>query len=203
MTKFKEKISERLNPREVPAKRQVMITLTEGLVEQLDLLAKTFTSTSGQTTTRTMLIEDALEAYAAEAFEVLEAQQIDLTSHANTDDTLYDTVVYPAHNEGFANVFLNERKWRYVRIKKERIENIKYLALYRSAPMSQITHYAEVADNGFVFNQAVGKYEILLKGQPIELANPVPLGSISAVATRTPRYTTLEKLLCAQEYKDL
>jgi len=54
-----------------------------------------------------------------------------------------------------------------------------------------------------VYNETEGKYEILLKGEPIELADPIPLGSMSAVATRSPRYTTLEKLLSVREYKDL
>lgn len=203
MTRFEEKISERLRPKESPARRQIMITAKEGLIEQLDLLAKAFSASSGKTTTRAMLIEDALEAYTAEAFDTLEAQQIDSAQYASTEDAFYDTVIFPAHNEGFANTFLNERRWYYVRIKKERIEKIKYLALYRSAPLSQITHYAEIAEGGFVYNETEGKYEILLKGEPIELTDPVPLGSMSAVATRSPRYTTLEKLLSAQEYKDL
>jgi len=202
MTKIEEKINERLHPKEAPAKRQIMLTVEEGLVEQLDLLAKAFSKKSGKTTTRAMLIEDALEAYAVQAFEMLEAQDMDFSLYA-IEDVPYDTVIYPAHNQGFVDVFLNERKWRHVRIKKERIAKIKYLAIYRSAPVSKITHYAEVADGGFVFDETKGKYEILLKGEPIELVVPVPLGSMSAVATRTPRYTTLEKLLSAQEYKDL
>lgn len=47
------------------------------------------------------------------------------------------------------------------------------------------------------------KQNIHFEGQAIELENPVPLGGISAASTRAPKYTTLQKLLTAGEYKDL
>lgn len=41
------------------------------------------------------------------------------------------------------------------------------------------------------------------EGQAAELENPAPMENISAVSTRAPKYTTLQKLLTAEEYKDL
>jgi len=193
------KVNERLAKPQIPVKKQISISIKEENIENLDLIAKALSVSSGKTATRNMLIEDAIEAYVYEAKSILEESNIEIKQFSYEGNVLFDTVVYPAHDEGFIEAFLNENKWYYVRIKKDKIPYIKHVAIYRGTPASRITHYAKVAD----FEETEEGYVINLDGHPIPLENPIPLGSVSAASVRAPRYTTLEKLLQASEYKDL
>lgn len=147
-----------------------------------------------------MIIEDAVEAYIEEAIQIFEEEGIKMETES-PDNEFFDTVVFPAHEEGFRNVFLDENKWYYVRIREDRLPSLKYIAIYVSSPVSKITHYAKI--KYFEFDENMQKYIIHLDGQAIELENPVPLGGISAASTRAPKYTTLRKLLTADQFKDL
>ena len=55
-----------------------------------------------------------------------------------------DTVVVPAHEEGFQRVFIEENRWWSVRIHSTMAPQLKYIAVYRTSPTSAITHYAEI-----------------------------------------------------------
>lgn len=55
-----------------------------------------------------------------------------------------DTIVVPAREDGFEEVFLGEDRWYSVRIHSSRRDKIKYIAAYRVAPESAITHIAPV-----------------------------------------------------------
>lgn len=149
-----------------------------------------------------MVIEDAVEAYILDANEIFRKNGIELEP-LNEEDENYDTVVFPAYEDGFRETFLDENRWYYVRVRKDRIEKLKYIAVYVGAPRSKITHYAKIAEDGFEYDENEKKYIIHFDGQAIELEHPIPLGSASAASTRAPRYTTLQKLLTAEEYKDL
>jgi hypothetical protein len=51
-----------------------------------------------------------------------------------------DTVVVPAREDGFQDVFLGEDRWYSVRINETVQPQIKYIAAYQVAPVSAITH---------------------------------------------------------------
>ena len=55
-----------------------------------------------------------------------------------------DTIVVPANEEGFNDVFLGENCWYAIRISSSMIDRIKYIAGYQTSPISAITYYAEV-----------------------------------------------------------
>ena len=55
-----------------------------------------------------------------------------------------DTVVVPARDEGFREVFLGEDRWYAVRIHGSMRPQIKFAAAYQVAPVSAITHIAQV-----------------------------------------------------------
>ncbi|PYR88346.1 MAG: hypothetical protein DMF84_28540 [Acidobacteria bacterium] len=55
-----------------------------------------------------------------------------------------DTVVVPARDEGFNEVFVKENRWHEVRLHGTMRPQIKYAAAYRLAPTSAITHVAPV-----------------------------------------------------------
>lgn len=104
----------------------------------------------------------------------------------------FDTLVVPAQGEGFTNVFLAKNCWYAVRIQKKHIPNIKYIAAYQTAPISAITHVAEVKE--IVPYMDSGKYLIKFKGAATKI-NPVTLKpNHLGSQPQSPRYTTKSKL---------
>jgi hypothetical protein len=61
-----------------------------------------------------------------------------------TDVSEIDTVVVPAREEGFQKVFIGEDRWYAIRIHGSMRPQIRYIAVYRVAPHSAITHIAPV-----------------------------------------------------------
>ncbi len=201
----KEILAERMSKESTPVRRQYTINIREDLMDSMDVIARVLTSQSKKNVTRNSVIEDALEAFSKEALELFGERHINMEAFTQQDDTIpaeYDTVILPTTEEGFLEVFLEENRWYYARLKKEKTKKIRYLALYIKAPVGQITHYVAVKQNGF--EQAEnGKYIIHFEGNPVPLNHPVPLGTASPASVRSPRYTTLEKLLTAVDVDGL
>ncbi|CAN5155375.1 hypothetical protein BH18ACT10_BH18ACT10_15570 [soil metagenome] len=63
---------------------------------------------------------------------------------ATVDPSDIDTIVVPAREDGFQETALGESRWYKIRIHSSMIPRIKYLAVYRVAPISAITHVAPV-----------------------------------------------------------
>ncbi|MCH7903485.1 MAG: hypothetical protein IH944_02835 [Armatimonadetes bacterium] len=94
-----------------------------------------------------------------------------------------DTVVVPAHEDGFQETFLGEDRWYQIRIGGTMRSQIKYIAAYRTAPVSAITHIAEVASiepwqdtNKYVLNfvspaTEIGPIKYVSKGRVKHLQN--------------------------------
>jgi hypothetical protein len=55
-----------------------------------------------------------------------------------------DTVVVPAWEDGFNEVFLRENRWHQIRIHATMRPQLKYIAVYQVAPVSAITHVAPI-----------------------------------------------------------
>lgn len=112
------------------------------------------------------------------------------------DPAEIDTIVVPAREEGFQETFLGEHRWYAIRIHASMIPKITYIAVYRVAPESAITHIASVASiekwkdtNKYVVNFV----EPAKKIGPISL---VPKGTIKA--PQAPRYTSYQRLQSAK-----
>jgi hypothetical protein len=112
-----------------------------------------------------------------------------------------DTVVVPAREEGFQEVFLGENCWYKVRIHGTVRPQIKYVAGYQVAPISAITHIAPVKsiepwkDSGKV---------VLYFSEPARAIGPIPL--VKGGRVRAPqglRYTTHERLLKAKNLDEV
>lgn len=115
------------------------------------------------------------------------------TSTSSTiDPSDIDTIVVPAHEDGFVETFMGENRWYKIRIHSSMIPKIKHIAAYRVAPESAITHIAPVSSieqwsdsNKYVVNFADPARKI----SPIRL---VPEGKVKA--PQGPRYTSLARL---------
>jgi predicted Mrr-cat superfamily restriction endonuclease len=112
-----------------------------------------------------------------------------------------DTIVCAAQQEGFESAFLSQKAWWAIRINKNKIPFIKYIAMYQVAPISAITHYGEV--DRIEPYQDSKKYIVYLKGEPKELETHVKLGEHVHLSPQAPRYALMEKIEEAQNMKEL
>jgi len=219
MSRIEDAIREALNRgrESTGVKKQISVVLDERLIYKADLIVDQFKSiTNGQlVTSRNQLIETALEEYIRDAESVLlqdyfinleefntqnqdEAHdQVD-GAHGSQD---FDLLCCPARNEGFEDVFLGKHQWYSVRIAEWRRPYVKYIACYRGAPYSGITHYAKVK----IIKEILGtsKCIVYFDGPPIPLPRTVGLGSSDVMEVRKIRYSSLNLLLNATEVSDL
>ncbi|MFZ0845349.1 MAG: hypothetical protein WAM62_06115 [Pseudolabrys sp.] len=104
-----------------------------------------------------------------------------------------DTVVVPAREEGFQEVFIGENQWRAIRIGAAMKDRIKFIAAYRVAPVQAITHLAKVLE--IKPYKDTGKYQLIFDG-PAKQIKPIKLKEGEA-APQGPFYVRHEKLLTA------
>lgn len=195
------KIAARYNNNLVAAKRKnITFNIDEELLERLDSVVGVFNEKDG-TTTRNAVIEDAVSEYVETAEDFFEKQNLNKDT-ISLNDVAYDTAVFPAKNSNWINVFMGEHEWRYVRMADFRVDNVRYIALYRGAPISAITHYAEVIGMGDPEPDKDNKRVIRLQ-EPIALPQPICLGNIHVNNVRKLFYTSLNKLLSVKTVEEL
>ena len=121
---------------------------------------------------------------------------IDAEEGEPLDPSEIDTIVVPAREDGFQEVFIGENRWWAIRIHSSMIPRIKFIASYQVAPESAITNIAPVSSieqwkdtNKYVVN-FVSPAEAIT---PIRL---VPKGRVKA--PQAPRYTSRERINSAK-----
>ena len=133
------------------------------------------------------------------------AKKIEVDSKPDTikpskKETIQDTVIVPAQEDGFKEVFLGQNKWYAIRIGGGKLNEIKYIAAYQTAPVSAITHYAEV-DSIEAYGDG-GKYQLNFKASAKEIG-PIKFGNAKTGSLQGPRYTDLEKLKNSKTVKEI
>lgn len=88
-------------------------------------------------------------------------QEIDVDNEETADVDELDTIIVPAMEEGFNQVFLGENCWYAVRISAPMLNRIKYVAAYQVAPVPGVTYYASV--DRIEKYKETGKYIIYFK----------------------------------------
>lgn len=138
------------------------------------------------------------EPFLYELNERSATASVDLGNTPIIDPTEVDTIVVPAWEAGFQKTFIAEDRWHHIRIRSRMIPLIKYIAVYRKAPQSAITHVARVKNierwkdtNKYVLNFVEPAKEI----GPIKLVSK-PNGTVKA--PMAPRYTSYERLIKAK-----
>jgi hypothetical protein len=112
-----------------------------------------------------------------------------------------DSIVVPARDDGFQEVFLGENRWHAVRIHGSMRPQIKYIAVYRTAPVSAITHIAPV--KSIEPWKDTAKY-VLNFAEPAKEIGPIPMAKPGRVATfQSLRYTNRKALESAKTLDDL
>jgi len=142
------------------------------------------------------------EPFLADLSEDVSAPTEGGKSAADTLDVSdVDTVVVPAREDGFQETFLGENRWYAIRIHGTMRPQIKYIAVYRIAPISAITHIAPVSSIEAWKDTA--KFVVNLS-EPAKEIGPIPLVKGARVkALQNLRYTTREKLMAAKSLEDL
>ena len=108
------------------------------------------------------------------------------------DPSEIDTIVVPARDDGFNDVFIGENRWHHIRMHSSMIPKIKYVAVYRVAPESAITHIAPVSS--IEQWQDTNKY-VLNFSEPAQPIGPIRLVSNGRVkAPQASRYTSKARL---------
>ncbi len=117
---------------------------------------------------------------------------------SQTNDPI-DTIIVPAREDGFQETFLGKNCWYQIRLSKSKIPVLKYIAVYRKAPISAITHIAEI--DRIEEYQNSGKYIVYFKGKAkeIEHINRQEGG----FAPQCPVFTSRERLRKAKSVSDV
>lgn len=79
------------------------------------------------------------------------------------DPAEIDTIVVPAREDGFKDVFIGEDCWYQIRIHSSMLSKVKHIAAYQVAPVSAITHVANV--KSIEQYKDTNKYKLVLKSQ--------------------------------------
>jgi hypothetical protein len=110
-----------------------------------------------------------------------------------------DTVIVPARKGGFDRVFLAQNQWYAIRISPAMKDRLKYIAAYQVAPVSAVTHIAEIED--IRPYQDSGKYIVKFKG-PAKPIGPIGPGKLK-YTFQGPTYVQREKLIKAKTLEDV
>jgi len=105
-----------------------------------------------------------------------------------------DTIVIPAREDGFKEVFIGENSWYAIRLNASMIPKIKYIAAYQVAPISAITHIAEVRH--IEQYKDTNKYILYFTDKAEKIKN-VKLGKNKGKAPQSSRYSSKERILRA------
>jgi len=109
----------------------------------------------------------------------------------------YDTIVCPAHRDGFEKEFLKRHRWYAIRISRKVIPRLKYIAIYVSRPTRQITHYGRI--RSIKPWRDSGKQMVLLKEKPKRIG---PINSSPKIRMQSSRLALMARLKQAQSLAD-
>ena len=123
-----------------------------------------------------------------------------LSDKSTLKKNVNDTIVVPAQEDGFNDVFIGKDCWYAIRIGGGKLRDIKYIAAYQTAPVSAVTHYAEV-ESIEPYGDG-GKYQLNFKASAMPIG-PIVFGEAKTGSMQSPRYTTFEKLKTAKVVDDL
>ncbi len=118
-------------------------------------------------------------------------------------DREFDTIVCPANSSQFVKqTFFDRSRWHAVRLGRNKIDKLKYVALYEAAPESKIRYYAKITKIE-PNDEYPNKYTIHHDGQIIELDSPVVIGDHHQLSLQGPRYYKLEYIKSSQDLAQL
>jgi hypothetical protein len=111
-----------------------------------------------------------------------------------------DSIIVPAREEGFRDVFMGENRWYPVWINARMRRNIKYIAVYRAAPVSAITHIARVRS----VEAWHDSHKLVVNFGPPKRIGPIPLVKKGRIAApQRFRYASRKRIEQAKTLDDI
>lgn len=151
---------------------------------------KTFESEKGTTLYKFIPFNNEIKEYVATNKDV----------KTNSADDI-DTIIVPAQEEGFQSAFIESNAWWQIRISVSMLDKIKYIAAYRTSPVSAITHVAEV--KSIEKYKDTNKYILNFKESAKEIPHIKLDRDKKGLAPQAPRYTNYKKLISAKQLSDV
>lgn len=147
-----------------------------------------------------VFLEEIYQTLPIAGLKAFEKPKVVVLVSEESNNQHKDTIIVPAQEEGFNKVFLNENSWYAIRISGGKLNEIKYIASYQVAPVSAITHYAEVKSIEPYGEE--GKYKLNFKGKAIKFENNIN-NDLPQGAMQGSRYTSFNKLKKATKMSEL
>lgn len=116
-----------------------------------------------------------------------------------------NTIIVPSKPDGL-DYFLSNSYWENIRLGDDKISDLKYIALYQSAPICSITHYGiiEKIEKYEIYSyRGSKKYRIYFKLIPKNLNIKLDDPANRKLIIQSPRYVNVEKLLKAKTLSEL
>lgn len=126
-----------------------------------------------------------------------EAPRVSKKSSIRRQRGEYDTIVCPSHLDGFEKVFLGKNCWYAIRISKKVIPRLKYIAVYVTSPINQISHYGRI--RSIKPWRDSGKYIVWLSGKAKRIG---PIEASTKVHLQAPRFALMARLQRARSLAD-
>lgn len=126
-----------------------------------------------------------------------ELPKVSKDSHERRKKGEYDTLVCPAHQDGFESEFLGRNRWYPIRVSKSVQDRLKYVAIYVTNPTCQITHYGKVR-NIKPYRDS-GKFMVHLSGKPKRIG---PIVHSPGFSMQGPRLALMSRLVQARTLRD-
>lgn len=128
-----------------------------------------------------------------EMFEITDT--VSVKKSDDKDDKIEDkddlTIIVPAQEDGFKQVFLTDNEWYDIQIGKAKRNKIQYIAGYEVAPRSGIQYIAKVKEI-VPSDNYVGYWKVIFDGEPQKYDRLIPLGD--TYPPQNIRYTTKKEL---------
>jgi hypothetical protein len=116
--------------------------------------------------------------------------------------TILNTIVVPSRDPAFfERVALGEQCWHHIRIHRSKLPQIEYIAIYRTAPISAITHVAPIAS---IEPWHGSEKYVLHFASPLREIGPIhamPMGRVKA--PQNARYANYDTILQATSLDDI
>lgn len=119
----------------------------------------------------------------------------------DTDADELDTIIIPAREEGFNDEFIQNEQWFAIRISNTMLNKIKYIAAYQVAPISSITHIAEV--ESIELYKDTKKYIVKFKKGSLKEIDKISIGNKKGLVPQNPRYSSYKNLMKSKTLDDL
>lgn len=116
-----------------------------------------------------------------------------------------NTILVPTgkFDDGFERVFLKDHTWYYLRISSGKLSQFKYIAAYQPAPVSAVTHIAEIQSFEEVENEkGQTRLKAIFKAPALQI-DPIPFGSAKGGSLQGPRYVNRSELLSCKDLGEL